>query len=440
MPNTLSADRGAVVKNDMPSQQWLPKFQAVLSRLKPPSGNGGARVLYLVDTLNVGGTETQMVQTALRLRSTSHHVTVGCLSAKGPLLEILQQAGIPVVEFPKKKTLLSVNGIYQLMRLALFLRKGQFHVIHAHDLWANLLGVPAGWLARTPVIISSRRYLADLDWYTPWRSKTIRAIYRLSTQVIVNSASVRRLLVERDGLPPEKIHVIYNGVDVRRFGGARREREGLLGSFASGSKLIAVVANMYSRVKGHAWLIEAARIVCRSVPSAKFVMIGDGAERPKLEEQVRQAGLEESFLFLGHRPDVPELLACCDLSVLPSEAEAMPNSVLESMAAGLPVVAARVGGTPEIIVDGVDGLLVPTQDPQALAQAMLRILQDADFARRLSRAAQVKMQTHFGFDRLIAQLEQLYSNSMLEMKDFRNVLHSDVVLLDQQTQPLRGKN
>jgi glycosyltransferase involved in cell wall biosynthesis len=197
---------------------------------------------------------------------------------------------------------------------------------------------------------------------------------------------------------------------------------------------------MYSRVKGHAWLIEAAHIVCRSVPSAKFVLIGDGAERPKLEQQVRQAGLEESFLFLGHRPDVPELLACCDLSVLPSEAEAMPNSVLESMAAGLPVVAARVGGTPEIIVDGVDGLLVPTQDPQALAQAMLRILQDADFARRLSRAGQVKMQTHFGFDRLIAQLEQLYSNSLLEMKDFRNASHSDVVLLDQQTQPLRGKN
>ncbi|PYU06523.1 MAG: hypothetical protein DMG33_07665, partial [Acidobacteria bacterium] len=96
----------------------------------------------------------------------SHHVTVGCLRAEGPLLEILQQAGIPVVEFRKKKTLLSFNGVYQLMRLALFLRRGQFHVIHAHDLWANLLGVPAGWLARTPVIISSRRYLADLDWYT----------------------------------------------------------------------------------------------------------------------------------------------------------------------------------------------------------------------------------------------------------------------------------
>src|SRR5689334_275733 len=231
MPGTLSTNRASVVKNDPSSRDWRPRFQAVLSRLESPSANGGVRVLHLVDTLNVGGTETQMVQTALRLRSTSHHVTVGCLRAKGPLLEVLQQANIPVVEFPKKKTLLSANGAYQLMRLALFLRRGQFHVIHAHDLWANLLAVPAGRLARTPVIISSRRYLADLDWYTSWRSKTVSTIYRLSTHVIVNSASVRRLLVERDKLPPGKIHVIYNGVDVDRFAGARGDREALLGSF-----------------------------------------------------------------------------------------------------------------------------------------------------------------------------------------------------------------
>src|SRR6266566_5548344 len=440
MPGTLSTDRAAVTEKGPSSPHRLPEFQSALSRLKRPSDNGGARVLYLVTSLDVGGTETQLTQVAVRLHSTSHHVTVGCLRAEGPFLEVLQRAGIPVVEFRKKGTLFSANGVYQLLRLSIFLRRGQFDVVHAHDLWANLLGVPAAWLARTPIIISSRRYLADLDWYTPWRNKIIRTIYRLSTHVIVNSASVRQLLVERDRLPAEKIHVIYNGVDVDRFAGVRGDREGLLGSFGSGSKLIAVVANMYSRVKGHACLIEAASIVCRAVPSAKFVLIGDGAERPKLEQQVRQAGLEENFLFLGCRQDVPELLACCDVSVLPSEAEAMPNSVLESMAAGLPVVPTGVGGPPNIIVDGVDGLLVPPQDSQALAQAMLHILQDADFARRLSRSGQEKMQTHFGFDRLIAELEQLYSNSVLGMKDFSSVSHSDVVLLDQQTQPLRGKN
>ena len=442
MPGTLSTDRAAVAENGPSSPRRLTEFQSALSRLKRPSDNGGARVLYLVTSLDVGGTETQLTQVAVRLHSTSHHVTVGCLRAEGPFLEVLQRAGIPVVEFRKKGTLFSANGVYQLLRLSIFLRRGQFDVVHTHDLWANLLGVPAGWLARTPVIISSRRYLADLDWYTPWRNKIIRTIYRLSTHVIVNSASVRQLLIERDRLPSEKIHVIYNGVDVDRFAGARRDRGRLLGGVGSGSRLIAVVANMYGQVKGHACLIEAARIVCRAVPSAKFVLVGDGAERPKLEQQVGQVGLEKNFLFLGRRSDVPELLACCDLSVLPSEAEGMPNSVLESMAAGIPVVATRVGGTSEIILDGVDGLLVPPRNPPALADAILRVLQDADLARRLSRNGQARMRTHFSYDRLIAQLEQLYSlrrscgNSMLGMEDFRSVSHSDRILLDQQSQSL----
>src|SRR5438067_3642894 len=126
-----------------------------------------SRILYLVDTLHVGGTERQMVQAAVRLRQAGHDITVGCLSAEGPLLPVLRNAGIYVIEFRKGKSLLSVNGFYQLLRLAIFIRRGHFDVVHAHDLWSNLLGVPAAWLARAPIIISSRRYLADLDWYTP---------------------------------------------------------------------------------------------------------------------------------------------------------------------------------------------------------------------------------------------------------------------------------
>ena len=405
---TMSTDRAAIVANDISSSLRLLNHQRTPAVPKRWSIDGATRVLYLVDTLNVGGTESQLVQVALRLHSTSHHVTVGCLRAEGPLLEVLKGAGIPVVEFRKEKTLVSLNGAYQLLRLAIFLRRKRFHVFHAHDLWANLLGVPAARLARTPIIISSRRYLADLEWYRPWRNKVIRMIYRLSTHVAVNSTAVRDLLVERDGLPLEKVRVLYNGVDIDRFARARRNRVGLLPGVRHRSKLIAVVANMYGRVKGHASLIAAARNVCRDVPDAMFVLIGDGQERPTLEQRVREAGLSTNCLFLGSRKDVPELLACCDLSVLPSEAEAMPNSVLEAMAAGLPVVATSVGGIREIIANEVNGLLVPPGDPGALAAAILRILQDADLARRLSRAGQRRARTHFGFDRLVAKLQQLY--------------------------------
>jgi glycosyltransferase involved in cell wall biosynthesis len=367
------------------------------------------RVLYLVDTLNVGGTETQVAHVALRLRSRAHDVVVGCLHAEGSLLEVLKRGNVPIVEFRKGKTLLSLNGLYQLFRLAHFLRRGRFHAVHSHDLWSNLLGIPAAWLARIPIIISSRRYLADLEWYTPWRSAVMRVIYRLSTHVTVNSRSVRDLLARRDSLSPEKIQVLNNAVDVDRFATAQGDREHLFPGAGSHSKLIAVVANMYSRVKGHTYLISAASTVCRDIPEAIFVLIGDGKERPNLEQQVRQAGLEKNFLFLGSRGDVPELLACCDLFVLPSEAEALPNALLEAMAAGLPVVGTRVGGIPEIIRNGVDGLIVPAKDPHALAEAILRILQNPRFAKQLSQAGQEMVRAHFDFDRLLAELEQLYT-------------------------------
>jgi glycosyltransferase involved in cell wall biosynthesis len=367
------------------------------------------RVLYLVDTLNVGGTETQVAHVALRLRSRAHDVVVGCLHAEGSLLEVLKRGNVPIVEFRKGKTLLSLNGLYQLFRLAHFLRRGRFHAVHSHDLWSNLLAIPAAWLARIPIIISSRRYLADLEWYTPWRSAVMRVIYRLSTRVTVNSRSVRDLLARRDSLSPEKIQVLNNAVDVDRFATAQGDREHLFPGTGSHSKLIAVVANMYSRVKGHTHLISAASSVCRDIPEAIFVLIGDGKERPNLEQQVRQAGLEKNFLFLGSRGDVPELLACCNLFVLPSEAEALPNALLEAMAAGLPVVGTRVGGIPEIIRNGMDGLIVPAKDPHALAEAILRILQNPRLAKQLSQAGQDMVRAHFGFDRLLAELEQLYT-------------------------------
>jgi glycosyltransferase involved in cell wall biosynthesis len=391
-----------------------PKWSPIRFRADLPVKDT-TRVFYFVETLNVGGTETQLVQTALRLHS-RHNVTVGCLCAEGPLLQTLQRAGIAVVEFRKGKTLLSARGLYQLLRLAIFLRKRRFHVVHAYDLMANLLGVPAAWLARVPIIISSRRYHADLEWYRPWRQKVIRMVYSLSTYVLVNSKCVRDLLVEKDGLPLEKIRVLYNGVDLGRAAGAPREAKGVLAGLGSRSKRIAVVANMHSPTKGHASLVVAAKSVCREFPDVVFILIGDGRERPKLERQVHEAGLENNFLFLGHRSDIPHLLACCDFSVLPSETEALPNAVLEAMAAGLPVVATCVGGIPELIEDGENGLLVPPQNSQALAAAISRLLRDRLLAARLAHSGQERMRTRYGFDRLIGELGQLYAPRSADLK------------------------
>jgi glycosyltransferase involved in cell wall biosynthesis len=131
-----------------------------------------------------------------------------------------------------------------------------------------------------------------------------------------------------------------------------------------------------------------------------------------LEAQARDAGLENKVMFCGSRADIPELLACCDLSVLPSEAEGFPNAILETMSAGLPVVATAVGGSNEIIKDGKHGLLVPPGNPEALAAAILRVIRNPQLARTLARAGQRKIRTCFSFDRLVGELDQLYKEHL----------------------------
>jgi glycosyltransferase involved in cell wall biosynthesis len=323
-------------------------------------------------------------------------------------MDVLRHAGISVIEFNPKGGLFRPRGIFQVLRLTWFLVRHPFDVIQTHDLYSTLMGVPAAWLARVPVILSCRRDLSHWWWYTPRRRKLLRHIQNRSTYVIANSQAVRDFLVEQDGFDPNLVRVVRNGVDLERFTNVPRDRQGLFPHLASDSKLIAVVANMHVETKGHTDLIRAAAEVSRELPAAKFLLVGDGAERAHIEGMVAELGLSETVLFLSRRNDVPNVLACCDLFVLPSWAEGLPNSVLEAMAAGVPVVATRVGGTPEIIQDGVNGLLVRPRDARELAQAIAQLLREPKLAQKLAEAAQERVRLEFSFDRLLAELDSLY--------------------------------
>jgi glycosyltransferase involved in cell wall biosynthesis len=369
------------------------------------------RVLFVLDTLDFGGTETQTVQVAQRLKAAGHQMTVACLHPGGPLTENLLNAGIRIVPFSTHGSLLSPRNIWQLVRLALFIRREQFDVVHSHDLWANLTGVPAARLAGTALVFSSQRDLAHLWWYTPLRTKVIRLIHRMSTKVIANSDAVRDHVVNAFLIPLRRVCVIRNGVDVARFANTHASREQLFPGVRRQDKLVAVVANMHSDVKGHHDIVEAAKEVCRVMPQVKFVLIGDGEERPRISDHVRQLHLEENFLFLGRRQDVPDLLSCCDLFLLASRAEGFPNVVLEAMAAGLPVVATAVGGVVEIVEDGRSGLIVPPQCPQEMAKAIVRILSDPELGLRLAEAGQEQVRRQFSFERVVQELQAVYRSS-----------------------------
>ncbi len=366
------------------------------------------KVFYLLDSLNVGGTETQAVELALRLPPSRYRITMGCLRAEGPLLEKLKGSAVRVQEFHPKGGLDSPSGIYQVLRLAAYLRREKFDVVHTHDLWSNLMGVTAARLAAVPAIISSRRDLAHFDWYQGRRRRWLRRIQNLSSIVLANATPIRDALIAEDGFAPEKLRVIHNGVDTAKFQRAKSDRHRLFPGMEDG-KLAILVGNMHSDVKGHPWLIAAAPSVVKEFPNTRFVFAGDGDCRSSFEGQVAALGMERNFIFLGRRADIPELLASCDIALLPSRAEGLPNAVLEYMAAGLPVIVSDVGGNAELVKDNVTGLLVPAEDSSSLADAVLRLLRDPDLAREIAHNGQTMAIQNFSFERLVQEVDELYT-------------------------------
>ena len=368
---------------------------------------GSIKLFFLLDSFMIGGTETQAVELARRLDPKRYRVTIGCLRREGPLLERLRNTPVEIVEVKMGGGIDSPAGLLRIAKLARFLRRERFQILHAHDLWSNMIGMPAAMLARTSVTITSQRDLSHDAWYGTYRRRVLRFLQRRSSMVLTNAKAIRDGLIEQDHLLPDKVCVVYNGVDLDRFHAPADRAKLFPGS--KENKLIVLVGNMITDVKGHPVLISAAPEIVKAHPQTKFVLVGDGSKRGEFESQVKALGLEANFLFLGRRGDVPAILACCDIAVLPSLAEGLPNAVLEYLAAGLPVVATALGGNLEIIQEGKTGLLVPPQDSSALAAALIRLLSDEAFAAQIAQAGRAHVEQNFSFERLITEVEQLYT-------------------------------
>ena len=360
----------------------------------------------------IGGTETQAVELARRLDPARYQVTIGCLRKEGPLLSRLEGSQVRVIEFSLGKGIDTPSGIAGILRIARFLRRERIQIMHAHDLWSNMVGIVAAKIARVPVTITSQRDLSHDAWYGTYRRRILRFLQGRSSAVLTNARAIRDGLVE-DGVSAKKVCVVYNGVDIDRFRNVKSNREWLFPESA-GRKLVALVGNMNSDVKGHPVLISAAAEVVKAHPEVQFVLVGDGPKRRDYEDMVEAAGLKQSFLFLGRRSDVPDILASCDIAVLPSFAEGLPNAVLEYLAAGLPVVATALGGNLEVVEDGITGLLVPSKDPEVLSRNLIRLLDDPILAAKLAQAGRENVQHRFSFERLVIEVETLYCDLLGE--------------------------
>lgn len=345
-----------------------------------------------------GGTERQMTELIRRLDRNRFTVHVACFHREGKWLPRVEACADSIVEFPIAG-FARVSTLRQLVRFARWCRRERIAVVQTCDLYANTFGLPGAALAGVPVRIGSRR---DLN---PDKSggqiKLQRAAYRAATKVVANVQAARQIL-ESEGLATGSIAVIPNGVEATAFGARKAP---------STTRTIITVANLRPE-KCHEVLIAAAATLAPEFPDLRFQFVGGGPRRAELEGLVRERGLEQVIEFLGHREDVPSLLAAADVFVLPSRSEALPNGVIEAMAAGLPVVASAVGGLLDLVDEGRTGLLVPPENPTALGAALRDLLTDPSKASRLGATARDEVARRFSFERMVAAFENLYLSGL----------------------------
>lgn len=314
-----------------------------------------------------------------------------------PLLEATSRLGV------RTRSIARPRGLFDLPRLVREIRSEEAAVFHAHLPWALRCdwGLLAADLARVPAVIATQQLFRPIS-----SPREILRQWVLSGRVdryIAVSEDMARRLRATPLFPARKVEIIRNAVDVHRF---RQQSDGALRRQLGGvpARPIVLALARLDAQKGLFDLLEAAA----RVPEANFVIAGEGKERESLEDKARMLAIDGRVLFLGHRDDVPELLASCDLFVLPSLYEGFPLSVLEAMAAGKPVVATAIGGTEEAVINGGTGLLVPPHDPAALAAAIRSLLSDPPLGRRLGLAGRERALREFSAEKMVQEVSELY--------------------------------
>ena len=352
-------------------------------------------IALVLTSFEPGGTERQMSELVRRLDPHQFQVHVACFHKSGAWLPRVEAAAAEVAEFGFR-SFKSPANVATLRDFAAWLRARGIAVVQTCDFYANVFGLAAAALAHVPVRIGARREIAPPD-KTRARLTAQRLAYHAAHRIVANSAAAAQRLRE-EGVAQNKIVVIPNGIDMRLFSPPtwRRAR-----------RVVATVANLREE-KGHDVLLRAAALVRQQIPDARFRIIGDGPLRESLRVLASRLRLDDCVEFLGHREDVPALLADCDLYAFPSHTEAFPNGLIEGMAAGLPVVASGVGGMLELVEHGQNGLLVPPGDEQALAGALLDVMRDDALANDLAMAARLTIEHRYSFERMVPAFSDLY--------------------------------
>jgi glycosyltransferase involved in cell wall biosynthesis len=289
-----------------------------------------------------------------------------------------------------------------ILRIKNLIRELKIDVLHTHssvDSWAGGL---AGRWAKVPVLVRTRHISVRVK--RPWLNR----VYYLPDAVITTGEHIRRELLQTHKIPAERIVSIPTGADTGRFHPQPpdlelKKRMGL----PIDSPVITLVAVLRAQ-KRHELVIAAAAEIIKVFPQARFLFVGDGPGRDRVEQEIKKARLEDRILMTGYREDIPDILSFTDLGIISSVAEGIPQFLFQIMAMGKPVIATAVGGIPDIVTSGVTGILIPPEDPAALVRALVQTLGDPGSARRLGEEGRRLVEQEYTVEKMAEKVYRVY--------------------------------
>lgn len=380
-------------------------------------------MLRVVARLNVGGPaiHTILLTAGLqddRFRSTLVTGVEG--KSEGSMLHLARKRGVAPLVLPALGREIDPRSdlrcVYQLWRL---MRRLRPQIVHTHTAKAGTVGRVAARLAGVPIVVHTFHGHVFHGYFGPIATRTFlsieRGLGRLTDRTLAVSESQRRELARYGVAPWEQIEVMPLGLELERFTHCEARRGELRAELGlpSDAPLVGIVARLVP-IKDHDTFLRACRRVADRLPAARFLVVGDGERRGEIEALAGTLGLGDRTLFLGWRHDLDRLYADVDVVALTSRNEGLPVAVIEAMASARPVVATRVGGVPDLVRDGATGLLAPPGDTGAIANALLRLLEDSHLAARMGQAGREAAYPRYTSGRLVANVRDLYERLLAE--------------------------
>lgn len=360
------------------------------------------RVMHLIHQLGAGGAENGIVNLANHIDQERFQMAVCAFVRGGVLTRRLDKGRIALFEAEKSPG----NDLGLPVALVRLFRQWKPDIVHTHA-WGTLCeGVAAARIAGVPSVVHGEHGTIQR------RRRNLlvqRTFWRLTDRVLSVSSHHASELASVVGFPESRITVLPNGVDNRRFHGARRGRQSVRDSMGFGGDDIAVgTVGRLVPVKNQRLLIDAFSRLPGPPSRRKLVVVGDGPLENALRAHAENAGCADRVRFPGRRSDIPEVMAAMDIFALPSLSEGMSNTILEAMSSRLPVIATAVGGNPELVVDGVTGMLVPTDDADAMARALAVLVQDAAKRKAMGDKGRERVLREFSLDAMVRNYQALY--------------------------------